>query len=243
MAQSVDESDEGMMLGDLLRADGTDDEDRCRLSGTDDEADQLDGLGVTPLQIVDDQQTRAVADDDGSAHSIEQPMALSQVARPARSGWLGSVEEFGQETSELGPPDRVERVDVAPESIRSEEVDHRAPRQSARSLVRTSRSHHVSLCSNAPAELQCETGLSDPRFAGHQHEMCPTLPRGVPCLVELVQLEVAAHERRFGDGCQRPRPARSSRSSVPARSCRYMALIASPGATARSRSSTSAYRW
>ena len=84
----------------------------------------------------------------------------------------------------------------------SEEVDHRTPGQSARSLVRTSRSHHVSLCSNAAAEFVCETGLSDPRFAGHQHEMRPTLSRGVPCLLQQVHLEVAAHERRCGDGCQ-----------------------------------------
>jgi len=47
-------------------------------------------------------------------------MALSHVARLFRSSWLGNVAEFGQETSELGPPDRVERVDVASESIRSE---------------------------------------------------------------------------------------------------------------------------
>ena len=151
-------------MGDLLPADSTDDEDWCRLSGTDNETDQLNGLGVTPLQIVDDQQARAVAGDDGSAHSIEQSMALSRVARLARPRWLGSVEEFRQETSELGPPDRVERVDVASESIRSEQVDDGTPRQSARSLVRTSRCHHVSLCSNAAAEFQCETGLSDPRF-------------------------------------------------------------------------------
>ena len=160
----------------------------------------FDGLGVAPLQIVDDQQTRAVA-DDGPAHGIEQPMALSQVARPARCRWLGSLEELGEETSELGPPDRAQRVDVAPESIRSEEVDDGAPRQSARRLVRPSRSHHVSLGSNAPSQLQGEAGLPDPRFAGEQHEMCPPLPRGVPCLVELVQFEVAAHERHFGDGC------------------------------------------
>ncbi len=32
--------------------------------------------------------------------------------------------------------------------------------------------------------------------------MCPTLPRGIPGLVELVQLQVVAHERRLGDGCQ-----------------------------------------
>ena len=79
------------MLWDLLQADGADDQDRRRLTGTDNEADQLDGLGVTPLQIVDDQQARAVADSDGSVHSIEQPMALCQVARLARSRWLGSV--------------------------------------------------------------------------------------------------------------------------------------------------------
>ena len=84
-----------MMLWDLLGADGTDDEDRCRLSGTDDEADHFDGLGVTPLQIVDDQQTRAVA-DDGPAHCIEQPMALSQVARPARCGWREASRSSGR---------------------------------------------------------------------------------------------------------------------------------------------------
>jgi hypothetical protein len=91
VAQSVDESNEGMMLWDLLQADGADDQDRRRLTATDNEADHLDGLGVTPLQIVDDQQARAVADSDGSVHSIEQPMALCQVARLARSRWLGSV--------------------------------------------------------------------------------------------------------------------------------------------------------
>ena len=31
--------------------------------------------------------------------------------------------------------------------------------------------------------------------------MGPPLPRRVPCPAELVQLEVAAHERRVGDGC------------------------------------------
>ncbi|MGH9895949.1 MAG: hypothetical protein ACREA0_28975, partial [bacterium] len=85
-----------MMLWDLLPPDSTDDEDRCRMSGTDNETDQLNGLGVTPLQIVDDQQTRAVASHDGSAYSIEQPMALSHVARLFRSSWLGNVAEVGQ---------------------------------------------------------------------------------------------------------------------------------------------------
>src|SRR5262245_38461105 len=108
------------MLRALLRADSTDDEHRCRWAGMDNETDQLNGLGITPLQIVDDQQARAVAGEDGSAHSIEQPITLSRVARLARPGWLGSVEKFGQQTSKLGPPDRVERVDVASESIRSE---------------------------------------------------------------------------------------------------------------------------
>src|SRR4030095_6227405 len=107
-----------MMLWELLRADSTDEEDRCGPCGTDNETDQLDGLGITPLQIVDDQQTRTVGDDDGSAHSIEQPLALSPVARTAPSRWpRGRVVEFGQETSEFRPPDRVERVDVAPESL------------------------------------------------------------------------------------------------------------------------------
>jgi hypothetical protein len=95
VAQGVHESDEGMMLWDLLPPGSTDDEDRCRMSGTDNETDQLNGLGVTPLQIVDDEQTRAVASHDGSAYSIEQPMALSHVARPFRSSWLGSAAEFG----------------------------------------------------------------------------------------------------------------------------------------------------
>src|SRR5262245_47053148 len=109
-----------MLLWDLLPTDSTDDEHRGRVSGTHNETDLLNALGLTPLQIVDDQQSRAVADEDGSAHSIEQPITLSRIARLDRLRWLGSSEEFGQETSELGPPDRVERVDVASESIRSE---------------------------------------------------------------------------------------------------------------------------
>src|SRR5262245_51302470 len=198
VAQGVDESNERMMLWDLLPARCTDDERGRSLSGTDNETDQLNGLGVTPLQIVDDQQARAVGGEDGSAHSVEQPITLSRVARLARPRRL-CVEEFGQETSELGPPDRVERVDVSSESIRSEQVDDGTPRQSARSLVRASRRHHVSLFSKAAAEFQCETGLSDSRFPGHQHEKRPPLPRGVPCLLELVPFEVTADESRFGE--------------------------------------------
>ena len=68
------------MLSELLRTDSADDEARCRPSRADNETYQLDGLGVTPLQIIDDQQTRTVGDDDSSAHSIEQSLALSQVA-------------------------------------------------------------------------------------------------------------------------------------------------------------------
>jgi len=170
------------------------------MSGTDNETDQIHGLDVTPLQIVDDQQTRAMPSYDRSAYSIEQPMALSHVARLFRSSWLGNVAEFGQETSELCPPGRVKRVDIASDSIRSEQVDDGTPRQSTRSLVRTSRCHHVSVCSNTTAEFQCETGFSDPRFPGHQEEMCSTLPRGVPCLDELVPFKVATDERGFGDG-------------------------------------------
>jgi hypothetical protein len=50
------------------------------------------------------------------------------------------------------------------------------------------------------AEFQSETGFSDPRFAGHQEEMCPTLPRRVPRLDELVPFKVATDERGFGNG-------------------------------------------
>src|ERR1700752_853165 len=60
----------------------------------------------------------------------------------------------------------------------------------------------MALCSNATGEFQCETGLSDPRLPGHQQEMGPTLPRGIPCLVELAPFEVAADERGSGDGFQ-----------------------------------------
>jgi hypothetical protein len=60
----VDELAKRMMVGQLLRADGTDAEDRCCPCGTDNETDQLDGLGITPLQIADDQQTRTVGDND-----------------------------------------------------------------------------------------------------------------------------------------------------------------------------------
>ena len=134
------------MLWDLLPSDSTDNEDRCHMSGTDNETDQINGLGVTPLQIVDDQQTRTVASHDRSAYSIEQPMALSHVDRLFRSSWLGNVAEFGQEANELRPPDRVKRVDVAADSIRSEQVDDGTPRQSTRSLVSTSRCHHMSVC-------------------------------------------------------------------------------------------------
>ena len=94
VAQGLDQSNERMMLWNLLGACGPDDENRYRLGGPDDETDQLDGLGVTPLQIIDDEQTRAVADDDCTAHSVEQPMALSRVARQDHLGRLRGVEEL-----------------------------------------------------------------------------------------------------------------------------------------------------
>src|SRR5690349_11754389 len=141
MAQCVHEPNERMMLRDLLPPDSTDDEDRCRICRTDDETDQLNSLGITPLQIVDDQQKRATTSHDGSAYTIEQSMALSHIARLFRSSWLGNVAELGQETSQLHSPDHVERVDLVSDSIRSEQVDDGTPRQSTRSLVRTGRRH------------------------------------------------------------------------------------------------------
>ena len=117
MAQGVHESNEGMMPRDLIPPDSTDDEDRCHMSRTDDETDQVNRLGITPLQIVDDQQTRATTGHDGSAYSIEQPMALSHIARPLWASWLGNIAKFGQETSEFRPPGHVERVDLVSDSI------------------------------------------------------------------------------------------------------------------------------
>ena len=116
------------------------------------------------------------------------------------------------------PPSRPCRAcRFGPYRIRSEQVDDRSPRRSARGLVRTSRCHQMSVCSNAAAKFQCETGFSDSRFAGHQEEMCLALPRGVPCLDKSVPFEVAAHERGFGDGRSLPRTL--LRFGAPARSC------------------------
>ena len=62
----------------------------------------------------------------------------------------------------------------------------------------------MSLGSNAPAQLQSEAGLPDPRFSREQHEVGPPLPRGEPRPIEFVQFAVATHERRFRDGCAIP---------------------------------------
>ena len=95
------------------------DDETARMCGTDDEHRSIQSSRHHPLEIVDDQRSAAITGADGSAYSIEQPMALSHVARLFRSGRSGNVSEFGQETSELCPPDRIERVDMAPDSIRS----------------------------------------------------------------------------------------------------------------------------
>ena len=93
--QGLDESDEGMTLRDLLRARSTDDEDRRHMPRADHETDQLDGLSVAPLKIVEDQQARPVAGYDGSACRIEQPVALSQVARLALARLRGGGRSGG----------------------------------------------------------------------------------------------------------------------------------------------------
>ena len=74
---------------------------------------------------------------------------------------------------------------------------------------------------------------------------CAPPSRAVFHVLLLVQLELAAHERRFGDGCQvlalHVRHPVAVECASPSRW--YTAPIASPGATASSRSSTSANRW
>lgn len=95
MTQRIDQSDERVLLRNLLRAHGTDDQDECRLPAPHDEADQLDGLAITPLQIVDDEQARSIADDKSPAHGIAQPMALGRVARGARLQWAEVAAELG----------------------------------------------------------------------------------------------------------------------------------------------------
>ena len=171
-------------------------EDRCRMSGTDNETDQLVVSASHHCRSSMIQQRGRSPATMARQHRTTMALAASDRFGPLAGKRRGV--RAGDER--LGPPDRVERVDVASDSIRSEQVDDGTPRQSTRSLVCTSRCHHVSVCSNTTAEFQCETGLSDPRFPGHQEEMCSTLPRGVPCLDELVPFKVATDERRFGDG-------------------------------------------
>jgi len=55
------------------------DENAGFLPGPDDEADHVDGLGVTPLQVVDDQKARPVVNSQRPTHRIEQPIALCRV--------------------------------------------------------------------------------------------------------------------------------------------------------------------
>ena len=190
------------MLWDLLRADSTDDEDRCRLSGTDNETDQLNGLGVTPLQIVDDQQTRAVGDHDGSGYSIEQPMALSQVARLfGPDGWETSRSSGRRRASSaLQTVSSVSMwLRIASDRSRSTTGPHGS--LPAASYARAD----ATTCPSARTRRPSSSARRDFPIPGSPvtNKRCaPTLPRGIPCLVELVQLEVAAHERRLGDGRQ-----------------------------------------
>ena len=44
--------------------------------------------------------------DEPMMEQLAGDMALSQVARAARCGCRGNLEELGEETSELSPPDR-----------------------------------------------------------------------------------------------------------------------------------------
>ena len=105
-AQGVHESNEGMMLWDLLPSDSTDNEDRCHMSGTDNETDQLNGLGVTPLQIVDDQQTRAVASQPRSLGLQHRTADGAEPRRPTVSVQLAGKRRGVRAGDERALPSR-----------------------------------------------------------------------------------------------------------------------------------------
>ena len=113
VAQRLDQSDEGMVLAHLFRANRSDDEDGSPAPRSDDEADRLDGLGVTPLKVVDDDQVRTALGGDRSTHRIEDPMALGHLtARPLVARSLDG-QELREEPSQLCPPDGLQRPDVS----------------------------------------------------------------------------------------------------------------------------------
>ena len=61
-AERLDHAVEWMVLVDLLRAQRPDDQQRRITAGANDVAEQLERVGVAPLQVVDDQQPRAFGD-------------------------------------------------------------------------------------------------------------------------------------------------------------------------------------
>jgi hypothetical protein len=87
LGQRIDEVSKGMALGDLLKTHRPDNQDRCGPRGTGKKTNQLNGLDVAPLKIIDDQQAWTVA-DHCPVHCIEQSMALSQIIRPIQARGL-----------------------------------------------------------------------------------------------------------------------------------------------------------
>ena len=181
----------------LLGAGGADDEQPRIGRGADEEVEELEGLRIAPLEVVQDQEQWRGAGGDGSCERLEQPAPFPPVRRDS-AGNGPIVDDLGEQTGDLGPPHRLQPIERWLHCRRPQHVDDRRVRQRSFGLVGARRDREVTAARTRGGELPDQAGLADAGFPADEHEPGEAASGGRPARRQPLQLLVTSDQRGTG---------------------------------------------
>jgi hypothetical protein len=198
-AQVGEQLAERVVAGQLVVPVGGDDQQLPRPGRPGDVAEQLEGGGGGPLEVVEHEQQRALGrrGDEPLGDGVEQAVALG--LRVRADGWR----QAGQAGRDLRhEPDELARAGAQPAGPAPQRLDERLVRHD-QVLVAAPDQHGTAVGVHGPGELGGQAGLADARLPRDEGQPRTVRARGAPQRVELGQLVGAPDEHPAHLGEQR----------------------------------------
>ena len=211
----------------LVAAVGEQQQQGRRLHVVDQEAEQVKGRLVGPVQVLDDQDRRGPGGQalQQRQHGLEQAGLRRRVGAepawcPASRRLGGHLPEVGDQAREQGPPRPEQLVEGGRLPVPAEpaqRLGHRGEGQGALAELDAAAQQHLAAALARPrGELTGQPGLADPGLAAEAHGQGLAGAGAGERRFEAGQLGAAANEARAGDAAGHareygPEPARPER--------------------------------
>ena len=197
---------QGMLVAQVVVAGGGGHQQRGLRPGPEQVVEELEGLGVGPVQVVGDQQQRPARGQQGPGQGVEQPLAPVAVRQRAWGREVGHPgAELGQEPGELAQQGRVQPRQRPGQPLLAQPGHHRPVGERPLGRVGTGLHGRRSLVDAPAAQLLDQPGLARPGLAGDQHQPGRPAGAGPPQVGEAGPLGGPADERRGADRSERVR--------------------------------------